>query len=267
MFAMAVRRTNISVAMALGALCAASQVVRANDDSYVRYTGTAISQRTDQFLYHEDHLVQYHDGKMTGGVVLYTCRDGSPFARKTLSYVDPLSPDFALEDASNGMREGIRATGNAREVYFRGAGSAPEKSSNVPQVSGLVADSGFDEFVRLNWQSLLEGHAATMHFLIPSRLDDMRFRVQHVGSDQIEGQRVEIFRLKLSGWMGLIAPSIDVYYGAVNHQLVRYVGLSDLRDQSNDNLKAEVTFAPSERKSSAPRDIDYARQVRLSPCK
>jgi len=251
----------------LGALSAMSRGAGAEGDSYVRYTGTAISQRTDQFLYREDHVVQYRDGKITGGVVLYTCRDGSPFARKTLSYVDRLSPDFTLEDASNGMREGIRSAGNTREVFFRGAGDGAEKSSSVPQISGLVADSGFDEFVRMNWSSLVEGHALKMHFLIPSRLDDMGFWVQHVGSDHVEGQQVEIFRLKLSGWMGLIAPSIDVYYGTASHQLVRYVGLSDLRDRSNDNLKAEVTFPPNDRKSVAPGDIDYARQVPLSPCK
>jgi hypothetical protein len=257
----------LGFAVSLGALATASAAARADADSYVRYTGTAISQRTDQFLYREDHVVQYRDGRITGGVVLYTCRDGSPFARKTLTYVDRLSPDFTLEDASNGMREGIRSAGTTREVFFRGGGGHIEKTNSIPQVSGLVADSGFDEFVRINWQSLMEGRALTMNFLIPSRLDDMGFRVQHVGTDRVQGQQVEIFRLKLSGWMGLIAPSIDVYYSSANHQLVRYVGLSDLRDQSNDNLKAEVTFPPSDRKSGAPRDIDDARQVRLSPCK
>lgn len=250
----------------------ASTVVWANDargnsDGYVSYTGTAIARRTDQFLYREDHMVQYRDGKVIDAVVLYTCRDGSPFARKTLSYVDRLSPDFTLEDASNGMREGVRSAGNTREVFFRDGGTGRERRSAMPQVAGLVADSGFDEFVRMNWASLVAGHALKMHFLIPSRLDDMGFWVEHVGSDQIEGQRVEIFRLKLSGWMGLIAPSIDVYYGAANHALIRYVGLSDLRDHSNDNFNAEITFRPADRKSVAPADMEYARQVRLAPCK
>ena len=235
-------------------------------ESFVSYSGTA-ADPSSRFLYRENHVLHYHDGQIAERVVLYTCRDGSPFARKTVSYVDSLSPDFLLEDASNGMREGIRTEGTIRKVFFRNDRVAAEKSSAVPAVSGLVADSGFDAFVRSNWQPLMQGHGLGMKFLIPSRLEDMEFKVRHVRTAEVDGISAEVFRLKLSGVFGLIAPSIDVYYGASDHVLLRYVGVSDLRNASHDNLKADIGFRPNDRRLGDAQAMAMARAARLAPCK
>jgi hypothetical protein len=226
-----------------------------------------MSARSDDFLYREKHVLHYRDGKIAGRVVLYTCRDGSAFARKTVSYVDALSPDFLLEDASNGMREGVRTEGGVRQVFFRNDRHATEKVGTVPAVDGLVADSGFDEFVRSNWQALVEGRALGMHFLVPSRLEEMSFKVAHVRSDHTDGIPVEVFRLKLSGILGWVAPSIDVYYSATDHTLIRYVGLSDLRDASSDNLLARIDFPPADRRNVDAAGMSSAGQVPLVPCR
>lgn len=246
-----------------GAACAASDTA----DSFVSYSGIARSEKSDQFLYRENHVLHYRDGKIAERVVLYTCSDGSPFARKTVTYVDRLSPDFLLEDASNGMREGIRSDGGERQVFFRDDRVAAEKSKVVPPVSGLVADTGFDVFVRNNWQSLVNGQTMVMKFLVPSRLEDIGFKVKHAGSGDVDGTPVEIFRLELSGVLGWALPSIDVYYSAQDHVLVRYVGPSDLRDASHDNFQAQIAFPPSERKPGDEQAMQSARQARLSPCK
>jgi hypothetical protein len=251
---------------ALLMLCMAGARAGQTHESYVRYSGTATALHSDLFLYRENDVVHFHDGKITGRVVLYTCRDGSAFARKTVTYVDPLSPDFTLEDASNGMREGIRSSNHEREVFFRSDAAAAEKSRAMPRVDGLVADSGFDEFVQMNWQALMSGQTLGMDFLVPSRLHDIGFQVRHVGSEQLEGRKAEIFRLKLSGVWGWILPGIDVYYDAADHILMRYVGLSDLRDRSNDNLKTAITFPPEDRQAGAEQDLVAARQARLAPC-
>ena len=245
---------------------AGAALAAARGDSYVSYSGTALAQRSGQFLYSERHVLQYRDGRMAGRVVLYTCRDGSAFARKTVSYGDLLSPDFVLEDASNGMREGVRTGGGGREVFFRD-GAAAEKRRPIPQSPGLVADSGFDAFVRANWQPLMDGRTLGMRFLVPSRLDDMGFNVQHVGSGSADGVPVEIFRLKLSGVVGWVAPSIDVYYGAADRTLVRYVGLSDLRDGSHANFHAEIEFRPGDRRPDDAETMISARTARLAPCR
>jgi hypothetical protein len=236
-------------------------------DQYVSYTGTAVAPNTQQFLYGERHVLKLREGKLAERVVLYTCSNGAPFARKTVSYTDALAPDFLLEDASNGMRQGVRATGNGRAVFYREDRTEPEKTGALPRDSGLVVDSGFDEFVRANWQSLMSGTALTMHFLVPSRLDDMNFRVEHVRSEEAGGGRVEVFRLKLSSIFGWVLPGIDVYYDAKDHLLVRYVGLSDLRNPAHDNYRTEIIFRRGDRHSSGAHEVDDARQARLMPCK
>jgi len=236
-------------------------------DSYLSYSGSATAQPAGKLLYRENHHLHFRDGKITARVVLYTCRDGSPFARKVVSYVESTSPDYVLEDASNGMREGIQSNGNERTVFFRNDRVAAEKRSRLPAVPDLVADAGFDEFVRSHWQPLVDGNTMTMNFLVPSRLEAMAFKVQHIRRDVIEGAPVELFRLKLSGVLGWVAPSIDVYYGSSDHILMRYEGVSDLRDASNENYRAEIDFRASDRRPSADEEMSDARSARLSPCK
>jgi hypothetical protein len=237
------------------------------ETTYVAYSGTASALRSSKFLYHERDVLQYRDGKIAARVVLYTCRDNSPFARKTVSYVDPLSPDFLFEDASNGMREGIRSEGKARQVFFRGDGAAQEKSGALPDVPGLVADAGFDEFLRQHWDALVNGNALSMSFLVPSRLNDIGFKVQHVRSGQVDGVPVELFRIKLAGILGWFVSSIDGYYAVSDHTLIRYVGLSDLRDADNDNFQAQIDFPPGERVASDAQAMADARQAHLAPCR
>ena len=239
----------------------------AGGDQYVAYSGTAVAPITRKFLYGERHVLKLRQGRLTERVVLYTCSDGAPFARKTVNYVDPLAPNFLLEDVSNGMRQGVRNSGGARAVFYREDGAQPERIGSLPSVPGLVADSGFDEFVRANWQTLMSGKTLTMHFLVPSRLDDMSFRVAHARTDTEDGASVEVFRLKLSSVLGWIAPSIDVYYDSKERVLVRYVGLSDLRSATHVNFETEISFRPDDRRVSGEYEVNDARQARLVPCK
>jgi hypothetical protein len=255
----------LSGSMAATATVSASTVPD-NVDRYLSYAGTATALHSGTFLYRENHVLAYRGGRLAESIVLYTCQDGAPFARKTTSYGNALVPDFLLEDVSNGMREGIRSSGDVREVFFSGGRAASEKSGALPQVSGLVADSGFDAFVLANWQPLMDGKTLNMRFLMPSRLADMGFQVQHVSSERGDSP-TEIFRLKLAGVLGWALPSIDVYYRANDPVLVRYVGLSDLRDASNNNLRAEITFPPNDRKPAGEQDMANARRARLRACR
>ena len=46
----------------------------------------------------------------------------------------------------------------------------------------LVADAGFDEFVRQHWDALMAGEAVPLHFAVPSRLESLGFRIRRVGN-------------------------------------------------------------------------------------
>jgi len=235
-------------------------------DSYLSYSGTATLRHTSTFLYGERHVLHWHAGRLVERVVLYTCRDGSAFARKSVSYVDPLAPDFLLEDAANGLSEGIRTGAGGRTVFFRASPADAEISGAVPPVAGLVADAGFDEFVRENWQQLLTNAPLQIRFLVPSRLKDYAFQAQRLRSETVDGTPTELFRLRLAGFWGLFLSSIDVYYSSAERQLVRYDGLSDLRDAAGDNFKAQIDFPPNERKPSDEQTLLAARQTAIRRC-
>jgi hypothetical protein len=250
----------------VAAVLAAIGVPMAHAESYLTYTGRAVSLRSRGFLYGETHVLAERGGTLAERVVLYTCGDGSAFARKTVNYVDPLAPDFLLEDTSNGMREGIRSDGRERQVFYRAGRGYADQSSRLPGVAGLVADAGFDDFVRANWKPLTSGSDLGIHFLVPSRLEDMSFKIAELRADQIDGMPVDVLRLKLAGLFGWFLPGIDVYYSVRDHVLVRYVGLSDLHDASGDNMKVDIAFDPKHRRPATKEDFDAALHARLAPC-
>jgi hypothetical protein len=183
---------------------------------YLSYSSVARARHWTDFLYRERQVLLYRQGRIAERVVLYTCRDGAAFARKTVAHRDALVPDFLFEKPSDGMREGIRETAakgakpTSRSVFYRGRASDPEKSGPVPSVPGLVADAGFDEFVQTHWDAVMSGRGLEMRFLLPSRLDDYAFQVQRVRGELTSGSPTAVFRLRLSGIWGWFLPQIDV---------------------------------------------------------
>jgi len=233
---------------------------------YVTYTGTARASHGEQPLYREHHVVQYQDGKLTERVVLYQCVTGQSFARKEVHYSDLLAPDFRLEDHSNGVVEGLSYAGGNRRVFFRDGFTGPQLQANVPSTRGLVADAGFDEFVRSHWQSLMSEQPEPIRFLIPSRLKDMSFTVRHQGEAVVEGAPAELFRLSLTGPLGWFLSAIDVYYSKEQHLLLRYEGLSNLRDAQGRYFKTNITFPLNRHVSATEADMQTARSTPLAAC-
>jgi hypothetical protein len=195
-------------------------------------------------LYREEHLVRRSDGRLDDRLVLYRCLDGSAFARKRVRYGDdPAAPSFQLEDARSGYREGAERTDEGLRVAWTAPGKA-EAAALLPP-GPLVADAGFDEWVRAAWDPLTRGQPQSMQFLVPSRLRAYRFEVSPVDSDD---PSLRAFQLRLGGWLGWLAPSIYVAYDAQTRRLVRFEGLSNLRDDAGDApLKVRIEFPDSPR--------------------
>ena len=108
-------------------------------EAYLSYSGVARARHSADALYGERHVLLYRQGRIAERDVLYPCRDGSAFARKTASYREALVPDFPVENPSDGMREGIRGSAGegpnpaGRWVVYRERGGDPEKSGPHPR--------------------------------------------------------------------------------------------------------------------------------------
>jgi hypothetical protein len=202
---------------------------------------------------------------VAAGLVLYRCPDGSPFARKHLRSVNGAqAPDFELLDARNGYEEGVRSDGAERLVFVRADARAGRRSAPLDGGSDLVVDAGFDAFVHDQWGAL-KGAAASVEFVVPSRLEALRFQVRRVGEERIGGRLTQRFRLSLASWYGGLLPHIDVVYDDATHRLLRYEGISNVRDAKARNVSVRIEFPPQEHDSRASAaDIEAAAAAPLT---
>lgn len=213
-------------------------------------------------LYREQHLMKHAaDGDLLTRLVLYRCTDGTPFARKHVDYRDaPKAPAFRFEDARSGFREGLRRGDGAATVFVERPGGEREQAP-LPD-GALVADAGFDPWVRAHWPRLVAGERVPMAFLVPSRLASYDFTVHEVA---VEGD-TRRFRLRLGGVFGWIAPHIDVVYAATDQRLLRFEGLSNLRDDTGDDLlKVRIEF-PAPPRAASPEAVERLAAEPLRAC-
>ena len=232
-------------ALALGVALAAAPAAATG---WREEIGLAADLDSGQPLYSEQHLMRSApDGRLLERVVLYRCTDGTPFARKRVDYRIALkAPAFQFEDARSGYREGVLRQADGATVFVQRPDAAVRQA---PLPGGaLVADAGFDPWVRAQWSRLTTGERVPMAFLVPARLASYEFKVYEVAADGATRR----FRLRLGGLFGWIAPHIDVVYDEADQRLLRFEGLSNLRDDAGEEqLEVRIEFAEPPRAKPA----------------
>lgn len=238
----------------------------ATDDALRFEEGVARNPSTAAEMYREQHWIRSQAGRLVERLVLYRCPDGTAFARKRVDYRSSvISPAFAFEDRRSGHREGLRRA-TTPMLFFQAPGAAAERMARIDK-AGFVADAGFDEFIRRHWSGLATGRAMPLEFALPSRLRSLPFSVRRQGSAMVAGEKAWVFRLKLDGLLGLVAPSIDVSYGQASQRLLRFQGLSNLRDDAGkDQLVARIDF-PKPAAASDEVRWQAAAATPLSACR
>lgn len=218
-------------------------------------------------LYREQHFLRSEAGRPLERLVVYRCPAGPAFARKRLDYsVSAQAPDFQLDDVRSGYREGLRRLQGRVELFFRARSGGGERHAGLA-TAPAVADAGFDEFIRAHWQALVGGGALPLQFAVPSRLRSMGFLVARAGSARIAGEPAWVFRLRLEGWLGLVAPSIEVSYSQASRRLLSFQGLGNLRDdRGGQPLQVRIDF-PSAAHPATEAQWQAALQAPLAACR
>lgn len=264
---------NLTRAYGLGGLLLLSSALAVAENappppSYMSYEGTAFDPDEPQVLYRESHYLALEGASVRERLVLYRCADGTPFARKRVveTLGTPWLPEFDFDDARLGYQEGVNARGSELSVYVRADASAQTEREALPEApADLVGDAGFDRFVQDHWEQLVAGDTVRFHFLVPSRLDYLGFKVRQVSQDSIDGKPVRVFRLALGGLLGLIVSGIDVAYDADTRILMRFEGLSNVRDEDGENYVARIEFPLTARHDEpGSAALEAARTVPLA---
>jgi hypothetical protein len=217
------------------------------------FTGYARSLDGAALLYVESHAISGGGDADETRVVLYRCAAGAaPFARKQLDYTaDRIAPAFAFEDARSGFSEGLRRDAGGMEVFARAGSTAKMRSEELAPVASMVVDAGFDEFVRARWDVLEKGGSIEVPFLVPSRLDSVNFKVRKIADATIDGDVASVFRLSMAGPLGWFLSNIDVSYRKRDRRLVRYRGITNVRNVAGSMLEAQIDFPDADRSEGA----------------
>ncbi|MDA3913540.1 hypothetical protein [Oleiagrimonas sp.] len=231
--------------MLVAALAAAS-----SPGAVSRFVGIAQASENGPVIYRERHY-RYRENGHRRALVLYVCPDGKPFARK----IDgggsgtPQAPDFELNDARNGYREGVRTVDGQRQVFVHRVGAEQTMSAALPKADQPVIDSGFGVFLHRHWAALMSGKTVDLSFLVPSRRKFMGFEVSRHQDAAADKKGEVVFRLRLSSWFGFALPHIDVAYAADSRQLRWFRGLSNIRDMHGKNITAFLRYPEALRES------------------
>lgn len=223
-----------------------------------RYIGIARTEDGRE-AYREAHWIARAGGRQTR-LVLYLCPDGRPFARKEVrGDIGGSAPDFVLDDARDGYREGARDG----TVYTRDNATAPQRTARVDLPTDGVIDAGFDDYLRGHWNALSVGGA--IRFLVPSRHAFLPLRIRSEDG-RMDGVPVRRFHLRLDAWYGFAAPTLEATYRAADRRLLRFVGIGSLRDGNGGAQPVRIDF-PDALRAPAPtaQELEAAAAQPLTP--
>lgn len=217
----------------------------ASNENVQRFRGDAFDSN-NQLIYREYHEVtgECRDDRWhpLGQTVRYTGPDGeSTFASKDATYPGALTlpevefrqPRFdevlrLLPDSGNSLEIRWRADGNDTRVW------------RIDPPEDLVADLGFDHFIRESWSGLTGGDAVRFRFLAPTRGEHYGFLAEPAENPAIEADHV--FRVRPSGVMLrlLVEP---IYLGYDNTgRLTHYTGLGNIRENADQNYTVSIRY-------------------------
>ncbi len=244
------------------ALCLSAWPALPVHASLLALEGDARHPDNDRLLYREAHLIRRDGERPVERIVLYRCPDGTAFARKRVDYRNSaLAPEFEMIDA-RGHREGLRREGGRTLTW---SGSEPARPLSAAKAT-LVADAGFDEFVRQRWPQLTGGQPQTVAFAVPAFGRSLPFKIRAAGARvDAQGDRMHRFELRLDGLLGAITSKIAVEYGAEDRRLRRFTGLTNIRDARGDQIEARIDFPQAPRPADARRWQAAAEQP-LAAC-
>lgn len=202
--------------------------------------GYAYDKKTGELVYIEEHIKP----TLTQHQVLYSSPDGNVFATKTLDYTpSTIAPNFEQLNDLNGEYIYVERDENTLNMKYREKTDASEQTESIDITEKrLVADAGFDEFVRENWEALSRGEQQKVDFLVPSRLSIVPFRMQQ--AECIEGvENALCLSIETSAWwLRLLVDPVFLAYDLEHKYLLRFVGRANISDETGKYQTVDIRY-------------------------
>ena len=226
----------------------------AGENGQLEILGKATDLGTGEAIYTEHHFQTIRDDQLVMHRVEYIKPDGSILAVKNLDYSkNSFAPDFSMEDRRDGYMEGGRTTNNGYQLEVRESKDEAVRASVLKTDAShdLVVDAGFDLYVKDRLDSLRTKGTQAFKLGLPSRLTSYRFTARTLGETTLFDRPAIGIRVELGSLLKIFADSIDITYDLNTGQLLRYEGMSNIRNQNGERYDARIDFDPADRKFTA----------------
>lgn len=206
--------------------------------------GVASSLDEKQQLYVEVHTITLNDKNLNQKIESeYKKLDGKVFARMSTDFSkNETLPTIEFEDFRFNKKESLRWDEDGKYVRFQIAQNGKvekEKSFEVKQ--GMVAGQGFDNFVKINFQKLIEG-IVPMSFGVLSQSDFYTFKGHEKGKAD---NGVTKFGIRLSNLIfRMFSDELLLEYDSQTKQILSYRGLSNLLSDQGKSQNVFIKYEP-----------------------
>ncbi len=207
--------------------------------------GTAYNLDDNQVLYRELYTGLDENKSVR---VDYVSPQGKTFATKTLVYSGELfQPMFTFEDTRDNEFASAQFEG-ARLMLTHGA-KGHQSQKAIMDNAKLVVDAGFDAYIQLNWDKLMEGKRLKFDFALVNRLTTVQLEVRKIKSsespvyDADYGRDWAYFRITPAKKIAsLFADPINLAYDPKGKYLMRYHGRSNLDDNEGAPVDVRIEY-------------------------
>lgn len=218
-----------------------SQSTQNTADHLWHIVGTGYRPGTQEVLFYEYHRLSFDEqGSIQTRHVEYRLPDHTLKSVKTIDYSSGNSwtPSFSYEDLQAGYRVGVEVDAGFGRLYRESKGEAYEETRlSISELT--VIDAGFDAFIQKVWPRLTQKEDVLFSIFAPLKLDQYDFSIRMV-------QRVENqchLEMSLDWWpVELFISPVQLEYDCDTQRLLRYQGITNLRDNNLDQYTADIHY-------------------------
>lgn len=223
-------------------LSLASSIVSAN--GALTRIGYAYDKKSNELVYTENHFENYIDGLVHSSRVVYKDPSENIIGTKTVDFSNnEFIPEFNLKNQRNGHKEATRFVQSEYEITFSKKENSPEEQKKLELPEDGISDAGFDNFIIKHWKELSDGQAFKRNFLIPSMMDFIKFRIYQSDIINDEGLSFRVINIEPDNFLiRAFAGTTKLFYDKNKPLLVKFDGVSNMRDDKGNNYKVTIRY-------------------------
>ncbi len=223
------------------AFCFSESLLASSNVDKWTLIGTGYKPGTDQVLFYEYSEFELDSlGFIIQRRVEYRLPDGSLKSVKVVDYdAEPAwTPSFTYEDYQLNSTVGVLHDGNDAKLFRRLDDSLQEQGIELIY-ENTVIDAGFDAYIQFVWPRLLNNEVVAFDVLSPLKFSRYAFELKM----KEPSENLCFIEMSLDWWpISLFIDPVQLTYDCATKKLLRYQGLTNLRDSDNNQYRADIHY-------------------------